>query len=71
MLGPTSFTSWGGDGMVQQVIDTVAGSGAVIAIIPAGTANLLATNLGIPRDLKAAVDLGPPWLSPQELMSVS
>ncbi len=49
---------WGGDGMVQRCIDTLAGSEAKVAIIPAGTANLLATNLGIPRDLEEAVDIG-------------
>jgi YegS/Rv2252/BmrU family lipid kinase len=46
---------WGGDGMVQRCVDALAGSGVAIAIIPAGTANLLATNLGIPRDLEQAV----------------
>jgi diacylglycerol kinase (ATP) len=52
---------WGGDGMVQRCVDVLAGTKATIAIIPAGTANLLATNLGIPKDLKAAVSiaLGP------------
>jgi YegS/Rv2252/BmrU family lipid kinase len=49
---------WGGDGMVQRCIDTVAGSDAVLAIVPAGTANLFASNLGIPNDIKAAVALG-------------
>ncbi len=49
---------WGGDGMVQRCIDTVAGSDASVAIIPAGTANLLATNLGIPKDIEQAVDIG-------------
>ena len=33
-------------------------SDATLAIIPAGTANLLATNLGIPKDVAAAVDVG-------------
>ena len=46
---------WGGDGMVQRCVDVLAGTKATLAIIPAGTANLLATNLGIPKDLKAAV----------------
>jgi YegS/Rv2252/BmrU family lipid kinase len=46
---------WGGDGMVQRCIDALAGVDAVIAIVPAGTANLLATNLGIPRDIEEAV----------------
>jgi diacylglycerol kinase family enzyme len=36
---------WGGDGTVQRCIDAVAGTGAVLAILPAGTANLLAANL--------------------------
>ncbi len=49
---------WGGDGTVQRCIDTVAGSGTTIAILPAGTANLLATNLGIPQDVAAAVQIG-------------
>ena len=42
---------WGGDGMVQRSIDTLAGAGTKIplAIIPAGTGNLLATNLGVPH----------------------
>jgi diacylglycerol kinase (ATP) len=49
---------WGGDGTVQRCIDAVAGSGAAVAILPAGTANLLATNLQIPADLAEAVRIG-------------
>jgi diacylglycerol kinase (ATP) len=49
---------WGGDGSVQQCIDAVAGSDVTIAILPAGTANLLAKNLEIPQDLEAAVKIG-------------
>jgi diacylglycerol kinase (ATP) len=49
---------WGGDGMVQRCVDALAGTGATVAIIPAGTANLLATNLGIPQDIEAAVQIG-------------
>ena len=49
---------WGGDGMVQRCVDALANSDATIAIVPAGTANLFASNLGIPRKLAAAVDLG-------------
>jgi len=47
---------WGGDGMVQRTIDVVAGSKTPLAIIPAGTGNLLATNLGVPPTLAEAVD---------------
>ena len=49
---------WGGDGMVQRCVDAVAGTHAVLAILPAGTANLLATNLNIPVDLTGAVRVG-------------
>ena len=48
---------WGGDGMVQRSCDALAGTGVPLAIIPAGTANLLAHNLGIPQDLAAAVEI--------------
>lgn len=49
---------WGGDGTVQRCVDAVAGTGVAVAILPAGTANLLATNLGIPLDLRRAVAIG-------------
>jgi diacylglycerol kinase (ATP) len=49
---------WGGDGIVQRCIDAVAGSDATIAVVPAGTSNLLATNLGIPSDIEEAVAVG-------------
>ena len=49
---------WGGDGMVQRCMDELAGSDIPIAIVPAGTANLLATNLEIPADIPKAVQIG-------------
>jgi diacylglycerol kinase (ATP) len=49
---------WGGDGMVQQCIDALTRSDAVIAIIPTGTANLFASSIGIPQDIAAAVRVG-------------
>ena len=49
---------WGGDGMVQRCINAVAGTEAELAILPAGTANLLAANLRIPDDLADAVRVG-------------
>jgi YegS/Rv2252/BmrU family lipid kinase len=49
---------WGGDGTVQRCIDAVAGTDIAVAILPAGTANLLAANLGVPHDLAAAVQAG-------------
>jgi diacylglycerol kinase (ATP) len=56
--GAELIFAWGGDGMVQRCVDALAGSDAALAILPAGTANLLAENLGIPQDLAAAVQLG-------------
>jgi diacylglycerol kinase family enzyme len=44
--------------MVRRVIDTVVGAPVTLAILPAGTANLFATNLGIPKDLEEAVTVG-------------
>jgi YegS/Rv2252/BmrU family lipid kinase len=49
---------WGGDGTVQRCIDAVAGTDTAVAILPAGTANLLAMNLRIPGDLAEAVQVG-------------
>jgi YegS/Rv2252/BmrU family lipid kinase len=49
---------WGGDGTVQRCIDAAIGSKVTLAILPAGTANLLANNLGIPIDLEQAVAVG-------------
>jgi YegS/Rv2252/BmrU family lipid kinase len=50
--------AWGGDGTVQRCLDVLAGTGVPLAIVPAGTANLLATNLGIPADIEQAVGAG-------------
>src|SRR5262249_39626669 len=44
--------------MVQRCAHEAAGSGVPLAIIPAGTANVLASNLGIPKDLEAAAAIG-------------
>jgi YegS/Rv2252/BmrU family lipid kinase len=49
---------WGGDGMVQRCIDAVRDARVTLAILPAGTANLFASNLGIPKDLEQAVRIG-------------
>ena len=50
---------WGGDGTVRRAVDTIVDEGldASIGILPAGTANLLANNLGIPIDVRGAVDV--------------
>ncbi|MEV6342260.1 diacylglycerol kinase family protein [Actinoplanes sp. NPDC051851] len=54
---PDLIVVWGGDGMVQRTLDVVAGSDVPVAIMPAGTGNLFAGNLGIPTDLEQAVEI--------------
>ena len=54
--GADMILVWGGDGMVQRVVNSVGDSGVTLGILPAGTANLFATNVGIPTELPGAVD---------------
>ena len=56
--GAELLVAWGGDGMVQRCVDVLAGSDVALAIIPAGTANLFATNLDIPANIEGAVSVG-------------
>jgi YegS/Rv2252/BmrU family lipid kinase len=51
---------WGGDGAVRRCIDTLVRDrveGVSLAIMPAGTANLLAKNLHVPIDLARALEV--------------
>jgi diacylglycerol kinase (ATP) len=57
--GATLLFIWGGDGTIQRCLDAVAGRDVTVAVVPAGTANLLAANLGIPADdVGVAVRIG-------------
>lgn len=47
----------GGDGTVNKVAQRVAFTDKALAIIPSGTANLLAAKLGIPTNLKKALKI--------------
>lgn len=47
----------GGDGTVRACVEGLAGTSTALAILPAGTGNLLATNLGVPEDPTAGVRL--------------
>ncbi len=47
----------GGDGTIRVVCDGLAGTGIPFGLIPAGTGNLLARNLGVPLDETTALSI--------------
>ncbi|HWG58497.1 MAG TPA: diacylglycerol kinase family protein [Candidatus Acidoferrales bacterium] len=49
----------GGDGTINEVVNGLAGSNVPMALLPAGTANILAKELGIPWDIPHAARLIP------------
>jgi diacylglycerol kinase (ATP) len=51
--GAATIVACGGDGTVRAVLESVAGSDAVLGVVPLGTGNLLASNLGVPIGLDA------------------
>ena len=52
--GYTRVIAAGGDGTVHWVLNGLAGTGAALGIIPLGSGNDMAVNLGIPLDVEAA-----------------
>jgi YegS/Rv2252/BmrU family lipid kinase len=55
--GCTLVVAVGGDGTVSEVANELAGKNLPLGILPAGTGNLLAQELGIPLNLKQACQL--------------
>jgi diacylglycerol kinase (ATP) len=49
----------GGDGTINEIVNGLAGSHVPMAVLPAGTANILAKELGIPWDIPHAARLIP------------
>jgi diacylglycerol kinase (ATP) len=55
--GQKEFIVCGGDGTIMEVLDIAAEKDVVIGVIPLGTGNLFAQNLGIPLDSESAMDI--------------
>ena len=55
--GARTVLAWGGDGTINEIATVVAGSNAALAIIPAGSGNGFANELGVPADPAAAIEI--------------
>ncbi len=57
--GATRIIAGGGDGTVNEVVNGMAGSRVPLALLPAGTGNVLAKELGLPWDIWRAAEYIP------------
>lgn len=55
--GATTMIAIGGDGTVAEVAGAVRGSGIPLGIVPAGSTNIVAQELGIPTNIRRNVDM--------------
>ena len=55
--GTSLFVAAGGDGTINTVVQALVGTEATLAVIPAGTFNHFARDLGIPLDAREALDV--------------
>ncbi len=53
---PLMIVAAGGDGTFNEVINGLAGSEIPMAILPFGTTNVLAKEIGVPENIKEAID---------------
>jgi diacylglycerol kinase (ATP) len=56
-LGYRAVCAVGGDGTLAEVVGGLAGSDVPLGLIPRGTGNQVAQNLGIPADIEEAVEV--------------
>jgi YegS/Rv2252/BmrU family lipid kinase len=54
---PSLIIAAGGDGTFNEVINGIAGSETPMAILPLGTTNVLAKEIGIPENVKGAMEI--------------
>jgi YegS/Rv2252/BmrU family lipid kinase len=54
--GADLVVAWGGDGTINEVAGAIAGTPTVLGVVPAGSGNGFANELGIPREPARAID---------------